>query len=188
MKIEKNSPKLYVNTDNNLYKLKKILSIIHKYSVNNKRILFVGSFNKSLKTSLRGTKHIEIPGSVWVSGILTNPSACFKYLIKNHQNTGGKEMQSMVSSKKRIDLIIIMGIDSASNIINESYIAQIPVISCDSLTVIENNKYEIPKNLKFIDKQKNNNFICAMIIATIAKSKMSENKKKPKFYKIEKLF
>ena len=97
-------------------------------------------------------------------------------------------MQNIVPLKKRIDLIILMGVTSSANIIQESYSTQIPTISCDSFTKSLNTTYEVANSLKFMDKQKNNNFICSMILATITKSKDSINKNKPKFHKIKKLF
>lgn len=188
MKIENNNKKLYFNTDNNLSQLKKALNVIHKYNTNNKRILFVGNLDKSLKTSLNNTKHLYIPESVWVNGILTNQSACFKYLIKHQRSIGKKKMHSIVPLKKKIDLIIVIGITSISNIFNESSNTQIPTISCDSLVIKKNATYEISNSIKFRDKKKYINFICAMILATIAKSKMSIEKNKPKFHLIKKLF
>lgn len=188
MKIENNTKKLYFNTDNNLSQLKKALNVIHKYNTSNKRILFIGNLDKNLKTILNKTKHLYIPESVWVNGILTNPSACFKYLIKHQHNMGKKKMYSIVLLEKRIDLIIAIGITSISNIFNEAYNTQIPTISCDSIATKKNSTYEISNNIKFRDKKKYINFICSMILATIAKSKISIRKNKPKFHRITKLF
>lgn len=188
MQIEKINQMLYFSKTINLFKLKKALNIIHKYNINNKRILFIGKFNKTLETVLLNTKHLCIPESVWVNGILTNQLACFKYLIKHQQSFEKQKLQNLASLKKKIDLIVIMGVNSNSNIFNESYITQIPTILCDSSVVKQNVTYEISGNLNFKEKKNNNNFICSMILATIAKSKIINDRNKPKFYKIKKLF
>jgi ribosomal protein S2 len=188
MKIEKTNQMLYFSKKIRLAKLKKALNLIHKYNINNKRILFIGKFNKNLETVLLNTRHLCIPESVWVNGILTNPLACFKYLMKHKQSFDKKKKQNLASLTKKIDLIVIMNVNSNSSIFNESYSTQIPTILCDSGIIKQNVTYEISTNLRFKEKRNNNNFICSMILATIVRSNITNEKNKPKFYKIKKLF
>jgi ribosomal protein S2 len=66
-------------------RFKKALKIIYSYHINDKKILFVGNsinINKEIVKLLRNTRHIFIPKSAWIAGIITNINPSFKFLLK----------------------------------------------------------------------------------------------------------
>ena len=87
-KIQKNNYDDVFNIKTEIIELhlKKALQIIYKYHMNHKKILFIGvpqNFQKKFSNILRNTKHIAIPKSIWINGVLSNrycniPSFIFK--------------------------------------------------------------------------------------------------------------
>jgi ribosomal protein S2 len=64
--------------------LKNVLQIIYKYHNINKKILFIGipvSFQKKLSKILKKPRHIVIPQSIWINGVLSNRFAIFSSVI-----------------------------------------------------------------------------------------------------------
>ena len=83
-KIYKND-KLFDLNQTELH-FKKAAEIIYKYHITNQRILFLG-FPKSFEYSLKDTKHVLIPDSIWLNGIITNQILKFNYnLTKKQKN------------------------------------------------------------------------------------------------------
>ena len=63
--------------------LKKALQIIYEFHLNNKRIFFIGiplNFQNNFSKILKKTKHLSIPESIWINGILSNKNATFQFL------------------------------------------------------------------------------------------------------------
>ena len=158
-----------------IWRLKKGLHIIYKYHVHNKQILFVGSpLYNSYKTKqlLKNTKHILIPKSVWINGILTNQQSSFQYLSKNTNNK--KISKLLFQLKKKSDLIVILGQSFNINALNESYVTRIPIIVLNSNLNILDTKptYKIPGNFSFNKKKKVRHHIFYSILnATLKKAK-----------------
>ena len=91
-KIRKNNHDDVLNIKTELIELhfKRALQIIYKYHMNHKKILFIGipqNFQKKFSKILKNTKHVAIPHSIWINGILSNRYAIFRYLyLKRRKN------------------------------------------------------------------------------------------------------
>jgi ribosomal protein S2 len=156
-------------------RLKKVLNIIYKYNIKNKRILFVGTpvnLDNKFQELVQSSKHLFIPESVWLNGILTNKDACFKYLAKNQNNIDSNMSKILFQLKKKIDLIVILDISLNETIRNESYFAKIPVISFNCNLDISDTKssYKIPGN--FTKKKLHNNFLYYLLFATLKRANL----------------
>jgi ribosomal protein S2 len=163
-------------------KLKKALHIIYKYHISNKKILFVGpsiklynSLNKLFKT----TKHLILPRSVWMNGILTNPSSCSEYLQKNQQNISSKFSKTLFQLNNKLDLIVILDSHYKNNILNESYITKTPAILIGNFESKNESKtsYQVPGNFKFSGKKIREDFFSLILIAMIKKVNKLKNKR-----------
>ena len=156
------------------YRLKKILFIIFKYHVINKRILFIGTpFNKIEKLK-SFSNHIFIPKNIWIRGALSNKKTYLNYLKTNKTIT----TKFFFKLKKNVDLIVIL--DNSTelhDILNESYLSRIPSISVNSYLNIHFNKpsYKVPGNFKFYSKQINNVFF--LLLLSILKKNDFKKKK-----------
>ena len=156
------------------YRLKKIFYIIYKYHILNKRILFVGApfnINDKITDLFKNTKHILLPRSVWVRGAISNKNSCFKHLSNNQKNTKNKISELLLQLKKNIDLIVVFEESYNLNVLNEGYIARIPIISLNSDLNIKENKpsYKVPGNFKFTNKKIRDNFFYSILISTLKK-------------------
>lgn len=165
LKLKLIETKIYKNNHNNndwkisdiVTRLKTSLNIVYKYHTNNKRILFIGDYkklNNNFKKLFKNSKHILLPKSVWMNGLLTNQKSCFKYLRKNHYLINKKFSKTLFQFSKKIDLIVLLDSYYKTNILNEGYIADIPIISLGSSTTYVDLKasYIIPGNFKFSKK------------------------------------
>jgi ribosomal protein S2 len=190
IKLKLIQTKTYKKNYNNFIKieditsrLKKALHIIYHYHINNKRIVFIGTplniiykFQKLLKT----TKHILIPESIWVSGLLTNQKTCFKHLSKNPKFTENKTSKVLFQLKKKIDLIVVLNFMYNQEAINEAYLSYIPSISlnCD-LKILNNiSSYKIPGNFKFTKKKVRDILFYSILAATFKKAQRDFTLKK----------
>lgn len=166
----------FVKTNNIEYQLKKALNVIHKYHINNKQILFVGIFLKDyqkLKQIVKNTNHILIPESIWVKGILTNQLSNFSRLFK-HQNVSTKRpLESLLRLRKKSSLIVILNQSSNLVVLEEGYIARIPIISLNANLDILNIKptYKVPGDFGFVNKKTENNFFYSILSSIFEKSK-----------------
>ena len=165
-------------------RLKKIFQIIYQYHIFNKKILFIGVQNNKnfkLKNLLKKTKHVLIPNSIWIRGAISNKKSCFKHISNNPKFVNNKISELLFKLKKNFDLIVVFDEINNFNIINESYIARIPVITLNSNLSLYNNKvsYKIFGNFQFLYKKKENNFFYLLLISVLKKG----NKYKKKFKK-----
>lgn len=163
-----------------IFRLKKCLSIIYKYHINNKRILFVGipfMFLKDFKKFI-GLKHIYVPSSIWLNGIITNQKSCLKYLNNNHKLINKKYLNIFYKFNTKIDLIVILDNRFKESVINESYEANVPIICIDCPLKISNYKidYKIPGNFRFSKKKIRNDFFFSILLSTIKKALNLKNK------------
>lgn len=179
------------NIENNLDQfelhLKKALSVIFQYHLNNKKIYFVGIPTKvqmKYSKTLKKTKHLFLPKFYWVKGLLTNTITVFKYLKKkiDNVNRSGVETERFkkyFSVKEKPDLIVIFITDLDHNITEEASGLKIPVIALQ-LDAYYNDKilYKIPGNFQ-ITKRKNTNFFFSLLY-TILRNKNNLNVKKKK--------
>lgn len=167
------------------YRFKKIFYIIYKYHIFNKRILFVGApFNITfqLKNKLKNTKHIFIAKSIWIRGAINNKKSCFKNFYNNSTIKTNNLSELLLQLKKNIDLIVIFNEQENINIINEGYIARIPIISLNINLISKDQKsnYKVPGDFQFNKKKIRDNFFYFLLVSTLKKKILRHY---PKFYK-----
>jgi len=163
------------------FRLKKALHIIYLYHISNKQILFVGNplhINNELKNLLFSTKHIFIPKSAWIEGIITNQNFSIKSLIKQKKNNINKISERLLQLKKKSDLVVIIDPVSDFKAIDESYITKIPVIALNSNLKAFDTKtsYKIPGNFIISKNKYKNNFFYSILISTLKKSNKVKNR------------
>jgi ribosomal protein S2 len=161
-------------------KIKKALYLIYLYHLNNKRILFVGNplnINKELTKFFIKTKHIFIPKSSWIAGVITNQYSSFKSHFKQESQIN-KVSKRLLQLKKRGDLIVIIDQQLEMQALNESYIAKLPVISInsDSNSFDEKSNYKIPTNLVTVKHKINNNLFYSLLLTTLKKAQLVKKK------------
>lgn len=165
--------------------LKKAAQIIYKYNIVGKRILFLG-FPTSFQPTLKNTKHIFIPESTWLNGLITNQILRFDYaLTKQQKQLPFKIVQLLLQLKKRIDLIVVFSLNRDFNAIDESYKTRIPIIGSYQNFGVQNDKitYKISDNFKLInDNFLNTNFFISMIQTILKKSTLTSSKKLQRTY------
>jgi ribosomal protein S2 len=136
--------------------------------------MFVGnplSFNSKLKNLLKNTKHMYVPESVWMNGILTNQNSCFKYILKNQKSINRKISTILFKTKRKSDLIVILNSSANFNALNEGYLTRVPIISLNSDNLDVKSSYKVPGNFRFTDKKIRDNFFYSMLAATIKKAR-----------------
>lgn len=166
-------------------RLKKSLHIIYKYHNNNKRILFVGTpmnFNKNLQNIFKNTKHILLPQSIWINGILTNSNVLKLYLSKNKTSINSKFSEMLLKLYKKPDLIVILKSSFKEKILNEGNLANIPIIFLGYPLNISDLRvsYKLPGNFKFAKKKIRDNlfyFILTAIFKKVNKVRIKVNPK-----------
>ena len=113
-------------------RLKKVLHIIYRFHVANKKILFIGTplkLNNQIKKLLKNKKHSYIPESIWMSGIITNSKSSFQHLIKQHAINKNKTSKFLFNLKNQADLIVVLNEGSNLAALEESSVKRIPTIS-----------------------------------------------------------
>lgn len=161
-------------------KIKKALYLIYLYNLNNKRIIFVGNplnINKELSNFFVKTKHIFIPKSVWIPGVITNQYSSFKSYFKQESEIN-KISKRLLQLKKRGDLIVIIDQKTEVQALIESYITRLPVISINtnSYEFEEKISYKIPVNLVCSKYKINNSLFYSILLTTLKKSELMKKK------------
>jgi ribosomal protein S2 len=162
------------------YRLKKIFYIIYKYHVYNKKILFIGTpfdINYQISNLLKTTNHIFVPNSIWIKGILSNKKLCFKHLLKDEKNSKNKISELLLKLKKNVDLIVILKELNNEDILNEGYVARIPVIVLNNNfnAILNKPSYKVPGNFNFIAKKIRDNLFYSMLVSVIKKADKYKN-------------
>lgn len=193
-KIQKNEYDNVLNIKTEIIELhlKKALQIIYKYHMNHKKILFIGvsqSFQKKFSNVLKKTKHIAIPKSVWVNGILSNRSAIFRHLyLKRQKNIEKKKrMQNktiyfLMSIIRQPDLIVIFDQDFEKNALNETYRLRLPIITLNNNLFFDTkSSYKIPGNFQSVYKKTHHAVF--LTLTSLLKKNPRINKPKKQKYK-----
>lgn len=172
---------------NNLKYIKPALQIIHKCHVNNKKILFVG-MPKYYSYKIKTSKHVFVPDSVWVKGILTNNKQIANYFNKKSQNKKNniKKLKFLFNLTQKPDLIVILNKNKTPKMLEEGYLARIPVITLnnDILPIRDfKSSYKTPENIL---NEANKNFFIPFIISILKKKKKNVNLIKKKLIYIYK--
>jgi ribosomal protein S2 len=169
-----------ITLENIELKIKKVLYLIYLYHLNNKRIIFIGnplSINKELTKIFLNTKHIFIPKSSWIAGVITNQYSSFKSYFKQESQIN-KISKRLLQLKKRGDLIVIIDHEAEVQALNESYIAKLPVILINSNlpSFDEKSDYKIPVNLISSKHKINNNLFYSLLLTIIKKAQLLKKK------------
>jgi ribosomal protein S2 len=143
--------------------LKKALLIIFQYHLNNKKILFVGINKKiqnSHKKSLKKTKHLFLPDSYWIKGLLTNKVTVFKYIKKRVNLFTSNKVKNYFFLKNKPNLIVLFDAKIQASIIKEAVKLKIPVIALNSEIQHDNGiSYQLPVNCSGTNTKKNSFFL-----------------------------
>jgi len=144
------------------YRLKKGLQIIHKYHIENKKILFINNsstIETKIKNLLKNTNHVYITHHLWLNGKTTNKEKTSFYKT------------SQLNSKS--DLIVILNKQISNYIIEENYKIKTPMIFiANELNIFDNkSSYKIPGNFLLAKKKIRNNFFLTLLKAVLKKSK-----------------
>lgn len=143
--------------------LKKILLIIFQYHLNNKKILFVGiskAIQNNYKNKLKKTKHLFLPNSYWIKGLLTNKITVFKYIKKRVNLFTSDKIKNYFLFKNKPDLIVLFDVKIQADLLKEAAKLKIPVITLNF--DIKNNKevsYQLPVN----NFRNDNNFLLSLL-------------------------
>ena len=183
-KIQKNNHDDIINikTEHIELHLKSALQIIYRYHMYKKKILFIGvphNFQKKLSKILKKTKHISIPQSIWIDGILSNRFAIFRHLylkrLKNIEKKfrlKNKTINFLISVMRRPNLIVIFNQNLEQNALNETCRLKIPVITLDNNLYFDTkSSYKVPGNFKTV-YQKTQHAIF-LVLSSILKKKTS---------------
>ena len=192
-KIQKNNYDDVFNIKTEIIELhlKRALQIIYKYHINHKKILFIGvpqNFQKKFSNILKKTKHIAIPKSIWINGVLSNRSAIFRHLYLKRQKNIEKKMRLqnktisfLMSVIRQPDLIIIFNQDLEKNALNETYKLKLPIITLNSNLFFDTkSSYKIPGNFQSIYK-KTYHAVFLILISILKKAPDIHKLKKQKY-------
>lgn len=165
--------KSYLKLEDIEYKLKNVAHIIHKYNISGKSILFIGVPTKigvQIKRLINTNKHIFLPTSLWIKGILSNKKLNRVNLSKNAFTDKGKISRLISQIKTKVELVVILDADVSNNILTESYISRKPTIFLNqSLDTKNNCDYIVPIDLEFKNKQSYKNLLYSILVAVLKK-------------------
>ena len=184
LKLKLLKTKIYKNEKNFDYlllkdievRLKKILHIIYRFHVADKRILFIGTplkFNPQIRQLLKNKKHSFIPESVWMSGIITNSKPSFKHLIKQHAVDKSRTSKFLFTLKNQADLIVVLNEDSNLTALKESSLKRIPTISLNISYNFPNSDlstYKAMGDYNFAKKTIRNNLFFLLLSSVLKKA------------------
>ena len=193
-KIQKNNHDDVINikTEHIELHLKTALQIIYRYHIYKKKILFIGTpinFQKKFSKILKKTKHVAIPQSIWINGILSNRFAIFRHLylkrlknIEKNFRIKNKTIDFLVSVIRRPSLIVIFNQNLEQNALNETYKLKIPVITLGNNLYFDTKaSYKVPGNFKAI-YQKTQHAVF-LVMASILKRKPITRVQRTPIYK-----
>lgn len=159
-------------------RLKKILHIIYRFHIANKKILFIGMpffFNAHLKDFLKGKKHSFLPEGIWVDGVITNSKASFKHLLRRNVIHNDNISKFLFKLKNKIDLIVILNEESNIKAIKESALKRVPMIALNSnyhSTVTDLLTYKAAGNYVFTQKEIRNNLFFLLLKSLFKKAEV----------------
>jgi ribosomal protein S2 len=109
-------------------KLKKILKVIFKFFLANKKVLFLGvnrMLNSFILKLIKNTRHTYVPNNVLFKGVLTNTNLVLKSLVL--YKGLGKFTKPLFNLKLKPDLIVVMDHQPQSD--QELLSLKVPTIS-----------------------------------------------------------
>lgn len=164
-------------------RLKKILQVIYRFHIANKKIMFIGTplkLNDNFKEVLIKKRHCFIPEPVWLNGILTNSKSLFKHLLKQQTITKNSISKPLFNLKNQIDLIVIINENIDLTILKESSLKRIPIISFSfnhSLSTTNLSTYNVENNYDSINKEIKENLFFLLLSSLLRKSELLKKKR-----------
>lgn len=205
LKLKLLKTKIYKSENNISYlllknmenRLKKILHVIYRFHIANKRILFIGTplkLSNQIKQLLKNKKHSFIPESVWMNGIITNSKPSFKHLIQQNAINKDKTSKFLFNLKNQADLIVVLNESYNLIALKESALRRIPTISLNTKYKFFNSSlstYKTTGDYNFTKKTTRNNFFFLLLSSVLKKAeqtKKQQNQYVKKQKKIRNLF
>ena len=183
-KIYKNEKNFnYLLLKNMEIRLKKVLHIIYRFHIANKKILFIGTplkLNSKIKQLLKNKKHNFIPETVWMNGIITNQKPSFKYLLKRHAVANDKTSKFLFNLKNQADLIVVLNENINLIALKESAIKRVPTISLNSnynLSNLNLSTYKVIGDYNFMNKPIRNNLFFLLLSSLLKKAERLKKKR-----------
>ena len=166
---------------------KKVIQIIYRYHLFGKRILFLG-FPLHFQDIVKRTKHILIPESSWLNGLITNQILKPNYLLtKQQKRLPFKVVKLLLHLKKKIDLVVVFNLNQNFNAVEESYISRIPIVGgVEQLNMFDEKvTYKLFHEFKLINfKIATNNFFTAMVKLVLKQAILMSSKRLQTSYSI----
>lgn len=168
-----------IKLENIEIRLKKVLQIIYEYHKNKKKILFIGvplKFSKSIQFLFQKTRHIFLPNSIWVNGILTNQYSCFQYILSSQKPIKNKMTNLLFKLRNKSDLIVILNASETIPQIIEGHKTKTPIIAFNSSFIDSTFKitYKIPGYFHFYKNEFKNNFFYYILASIFKKFTMNK--------------
>lgn len=154
-------------------RLKKILHVIYRFHIANKKILFLGTPLNPIIQIKQLIKHNFIPESVWLNGIITNPLPSFKHLLKQHVINNDKTSKFLFNLKNQTDLIVVLNEKSNITALKETALKKIPTISLnlnDTCLNMHLSTYTALGDYNFTKKKIKNNFFFLLLYSLLKKA------------------
>nr|BBC77518.1 ribosomal protein S2 [Nitzschia sp. PL3-2] len=173
------------STDSSLIQVvssfKKALSIIFEFHQAKKTILFIGVPKKLELKINKLTNHTAVPHSFDLQGVISNTFKPLK-LSKTDKNFFSKLYLKSLLPKlvKKPDLVVLFSHEKKQSVINESYIAKVPLINFDCDSSIKdtwvNNLYNV-QGVNFNASQNPNKNIFFIGLNFLFRASNEKNKK-----------
>ena len=124
-------------TDFNLTQIisdfKKVLHIIFEYHQANKKILFVGVPKKLELKINKLTQHVAVDHNFELQGVISNNFKSLKFIKVEKPSFSKTYFKSLLPKlSRKPDLVVLLAHEKKQNIIMESNVAKVPIISFDS--------------------------------------------------------
>jgi ribosomal protein S2 len=126
-------------------KLKKILKVMFKFFLANKKVLFLGvsrMLNSFVLKLIKNTRHTYVPNDVLFKGVLTNTNLVLKSLVL--YKGLGKFTKPLFNLKLKPDLIVLMHDQPQSN--HELLSLRVPTICFFDFNKFYDYKTGLPNN------------------------------------------
>jgi ribosomal protein S2 len=137
--------RININFNEIKLKLKKILKVIFKFFLANKKVLFLGvsrTLNSFVLKLIKNTKHTYVPNDVLFKGVLTNTNLVLKSLVL--YKGLGKFTKPLFNLKLKPDLIVLMHDQPQTN--HELLSLKVPTISFLNFNKFYDYKTGLPNN------------------------------------------
>ena len=151
--------------DSNITKIlsdfKRVLHVTYQFHNANKKILFIGMPKRLEMEINKFTAHSAVPASFDLQGILLNNLKQSKKVRINSQSSStfySRLLQTKLS--KRPDLIVLLASDKKQNIINESFVAKVPVIILEAENISSEFLAKSSYNVQSIGVESGKSLIC----------------------------